>query len=196
MEKLPDTSDNRVKPPQQKIGGNNLDRSKYIYELVNGWILNADNKVSVSCAVSTMVFGVVAFLAENIANMGGSAIHTGLEYGYMFSFFLSMALIAGAIFFYMWAIIPNLKSNKSKEEGEKNYPIYYGDICSLDKDRYRALMIDATDSDFIDELIWETHFNSEICMKKMQRYRCGVMLSIFAIACGILSVVFRFLMYH
>ena len=35
---------------------NALERSKYLYEQVNKWIENSDNKVSVSCGIFTGVF--------------------------------------------------------------------------------------------------------------------------------------------
>ena len=46
-----------------KADDSSLERSKYIYEQVNGWIENADNKVSVSCGIFTGVFSVITFLA-------------------------------------------------------------------------------------------------------------------------------------
>ena len=43
---------------------NVLERSKYLYEQVNKWIENSDNKVSVSCGIFTGVFGVITILSE------------------------------------------------------------------------------------------------------------------------------------
>ena len=48
----------------EKPDDNILERSKYVYEQINGWITNADDKVSVSCGIFAGAFGVISFLAE------------------------------------------------------------------------------------------------------------------------------------
>lgn len=43
-----------------------IERNKFLYQLVNGWIGNADNKVSIFCGVFTVIFGILTFLSDQI----------------------------------------------------------------------------------------------------------------------------------
>ena len=54
--------------------GKRTERNKYVYELVNNWIGNADNKVSVSCGIFSGVFVVISFLRENYIKIPKDAI--------------------------------------------------------------------------------------------------------------------------
>lgn len=88
--------------------GNKTERNKYVYELVNSWIGNADNKVSISCAIFTGVFGVITFLAENYVKVPeGAGINSCWNCIYKIAFVLSLATMVAAIYFYARAIIPN-----------------------------------------------------------------------------------------
>lgn len=172
-----------------------IERSKYVYEQINGWIENADNKVSVSCGIFTGVFGVVAFLAEQYIKVPDNPVINECWHGiYKGSFIISLSVMAIAVFYYALAIIPNLKSSR-KNKSEKKYPIYYGDISSLDLEEYKVLMKNGKERDFNEELIIESWFNSGICTKKMKRYKTGVILSIIAIGLSFLSFISHFLMF-
>ncbi len=165
-----------------------IERSKYVFEQVNGWIENADNKVSVSCGVFTGVFGVITFLAEKLVNVPDNAtIYESWHCVYRISMVLSLLIIACAVYFYAKAIIPNLKSSGNIEATKKKYPVYFGDIHSYNLDDYRILMERGTDRDFINELIQESWYNSGICLKKMKYYRVGVIFSIIAIVLAFVS---------
>ena len=151
-----------------------LERSKYVYEQINSWIENADNKVSVSCGIFTGVFGVVTFLAEQ---------------------YIKILVMASAVLLYALAIIPNLKSS-GKNKSEKEYPVYFGDISTIDYEKYKNLMKNGNEQNFNEELILESWFNSGICTKKMKRYKMGVILSIIAVSFAFLSFICHFLMYR
>ena len=114
-----------------------IERSKYVYEQVNGWIENADNKVSVSCGIFTGAFGVFTFLAERYVKAPDNPVINECWHAiYQWSFILSLLVMAVAVFFYAKAIIPNLKSSGKIKATQKKYPLYYGDIHSL---MYRQL---------------------------------------------------------
>ena len=167
------------------------DRSKYCYDLVNSWIGNNDNKVSVSCAVLTGVFGVISFLSERIAHSESVPIHSYWVQIHTVCFLLSLFVMGISIILFSIAIIPNLCANGES----KKYPIFFGDIALLSYDEYEKKVTKATITDFIDELSHETHLNSKICFRKMRLFRAGMISSLLAIGLAILSFVAHILMY-
>ena len=173
-----------------------IERSKYVFEQVNSWIENADNKVSVSCGVFTGVFGVITFLAEKLVVVPEDPIiNERWQCVYRISMASSLLFIACAVFFYAKAIIPNLKSSGNIEATKKKYPIYFGDIHSYSLNDYQRIMERGTDRDFISELIRESWHNSGVCLIKMKRYRAGVVFSMIAIGLAFVSFVAHCLMY-
>lgn len=173
-----------------------LERSKYVYEQINSWIENADNKVSVSCGIFTGVFGVVTFLAEQYIKIPDNpVINKSWQEIYKWSFVASLLVMASAVLLYALAIIPNLKSS-GKNKSEKEYPVYFGDISTIDYEKYKNLMKNGNEQNFNEELILESWFNSGICTKKMKRYKIGVILSIIAVSFAFLSFICHFLMYR
>lgn len=177
--------------------GKRSERNKYVYELVNNWIENADNKVSVSCGIFSGVFVVISFLRENYIKIPKDAIISSCwNWIYKISFILSFILLIASIYYYVRAIIPNLGSNCNEPE-KKKYPIYYGDIRKIDEQKYLELMMnEGTEDDFNAELIKEIYINSGICLKKMERYKTGVILSFAAIVAAVVSLGAHFLMYR
>lgn len=174
-----------------------LEWRKYVYERINGWIENADNKVSISCGVFTGVFGIVTFLAQTYIKKPaiGAVANEFLRSVYRCCFLVSLVLMGTAIFFFVWAIIPNLeKSGKVREK--KDCPIFYGDISKISLDEYRQLMNKATAEHFCEELITETHQNAKICMNKMERYKAGVKIAFIAIVVAGISFISHFFMYR
>ena len=172
-----------------------LERSKYVNDLVNGWIENADNKVSVSCGMFSVVFGILSFLSDHYLNMTDMpVVNESWHCIYKWSFIVSLLVMAVAVFFYARAITHNLKSSGEKRIPKK-YPIYYGDISSLRLTEYRERIIKGDDNDFNEELIREIHTNSQICTRKMKQYKLGIILSVIAIGFAFISLISRFLMY-
>lgn len=172
-----------------------LERSKYVYDLVNGWIENADNKVSVSCGMFSVVFGIVSFLVEHYSNMTDMPVANEFWHCiYKGSFVISLIVMVVAVLFYARAITPNLKSSGEKKIPKK-YPIFYGDISSLRLTEYRERIINGNDNDFKEELIREIHTNSQICTRKMKQYKFGIILSVIAIGFAFISLISHFLMY-
>ena len=183
---------------QQKVAvkENILESNKYVYEQINGWIENADNKVNTSCAIFTGVFGVITFLAQTYekSNPDGTQINECLRSLYKISLVASLVVLGIALFFYVKAIFPNLDSGGNKSE-KKYFPIFYGDISALSADEYKQLMNTATSKQFRDELVNETHQNAKICMEKMQSYKLGLKWSLFAIVLSAVSFLAHYFMY-
>lgn len=183
--------------PGSDVLDNAMERNKYVYELVNHWIENADNKVSISCGIFVGVFGVITFLAERyIRPPDDAVINCCFRCIYRVGFFCSLACMLAAVFSYARAIIPNLKSSGTQKPTQKTYPIYFGDIQSFELDKYKKLMERGTVKAFNDELATESWHNSKVCMKKMKWYRVGVIFSGFALAFALQSFLAHFLMYR
>lgn len=180
-----------------------IERNKYVYDLVNRWIENADNKVSVSCGLFSGVFGVVIFLSERYIRLSELSVSNQCwELPYKVFLFASIFLMVIALFFYARAIIPSLKNTVNKREHEnanrklKDYPIFYRDIQDMSCDEFRRRMTQGTNAAFNDELIQEIWINSGICMKKIKRYKYAVILSLYAIVLALLSFGAHYMMYY
>ena len=185
--------DSKPKNEVQKV--DMPDRCKYVFDQVNSWIANADNKVSVSCGIFTGVFGVITFLAERIKEpTAAKTISECWQWIYRSSFVLSLILMGLSILHYVLAINPNIKSNEA--EKKKKAPIFYGDIGKLRNCQFKEAMLRASDEDFCDELLNEAHFNSGICTRKMKKYRNGLWLSFAAVGMAVISWAAHFLMYR
>ena len=167
------------------------ERSKYCYDLVNSWISNNDNKVSVSCAVLTVAFGVISYLSGKSVSCDYAPTNSWCVTVHTICFLLSFIVISISIILFSLAIIPNLSSNDKL----KKCPIFFGDIASLPEDEYKKKVIRATTTDFIDELMHETHLNAGICLRKMCLFRTGMVFSFIANGLAILSFVAHIFMY-
>lgn len=180
---------------QEKRDEGKLERNKCIYEQINGWIENADNKVSVSCGIFSGVFGVITFLTERITEQG-TKDECWRTISQLF-FVGSLILMLASILFYVMAINPNLGKSGKKKDGtvkKKQYPVFFGDIAEMSLDDYKRTINQATEADLINELQTETHYNSKICSKKMKRYKIGLWLSFAAILFALGNCAARFLM--
>ena len=179
----------------EKDISNAIERNKYVYDRINSWIENSDSKTGTSCALFTGAFGVLTFLAEKcIATTSANTINESWRIPHRISFILSLACMAIAILFYGLSIIPNLKSI-IKEGDKKKYPLFFGDVQSYTLGEYERTIKECSDISFNKELIVESWINSRICMKKIKRYRRGVIFSLFAIVFAFFCVAARFLMY-
>lgn len=183
-------------PTQETIIDNKTDQSKYVYDMVNGWIENADNKVSISCGVFGIVYGVLSFLAERIT--GETVNRECLKTTSVYCFIASGIVFGVSVFFYVLAINPNLfyKGKQHNKKGQKHYPVFYGDIAGMELDQYIKTVNKADSSCFIDEIQRETHINSCICLRKMKRYRIGLWTSFGAIVLAVISLATRYFMFH
>ena len=176
---------------------NSIERSKYVHEQVNGWIENADSKVSISCGILTGVFGVFTFLTEwYVKDPAQPIINEAWHKVYLLSFILSVVAISLAVLFYVIAVFPNLKTSGKVKPTQKQFPIFFGDINSLNYETYQKLMKNGTDQDFIDELTLEIWHNSAICLNKMRWYKKGLITSSVAIFLAVVSFISQFMMYR
>lgn len=153
------------------------ERAIYVYDLVNYWISNVDGKVGVACALFSLIFGVLTFIAESM--IGKILLAIDFNENWLIPALVDSALILGVLFWVfsvckcISAIIPNLGKSGIPQK-KKKYPIFFGDISEIDLEEYKRLMIEGSTEDYFDEIIDETHFNSKIASAKMKKYRSGV----------------------
>ena len=168
-----------------------MESNKYTLELINGWINNADTKISIACGISSVVLAVIAFGAENV--LGDLAKNKELCGNVMPLFYLALvvAIIAflASLWYYFLALNPSLISSKSEIEKPK-YSIFYKDISRFSNvDMYMECMEAVTDEDFNQELMREIYINSDICTKKMQRFKIGMWCSVISIIAAVVACI-------
>ena len=172
------------------------EQNKYVYDLVNKWIENADNKVNVSCAVVTGVFTAISFLVGNSEKV----VEFYTSWGCLYKIFqvLSLLFMFISIWYFFAAINPNLGSNGAVQNAfpikEKDCLLFYGDIAKLKLEDYKERTNRADEKVFIDELQNEIHYNSRICTSKMKRYKNGLRCSFVAVAFLFLQLVIKLLL--
>lgn len=172
-----------MKETEKNTNPLNVESNKYTLELVNGWINNADTKISIACGISSVVLAVIAFGAENI--LGDLAKNNGLN-GYVMSLFglafaVACVTFLASLWYYFLALNPSLISSKSEIEKPK-YSIFYKDISRFaNVDAYMECTKDVTEEEFNQELMREIYINSDICTKKMQRFKSGMWCSVISI---------------
>ena len=98
---------------QEREECSKLERCKFVYEQVNSWIGNADNKVSVSCGIFSGVFGVITFLSERITVQ--KTVNECWRAIYHWTFGISLVLMFFSILYYVLAINPNLGKSGEKK---------------------------------------------------------------------------------
>ena len=168
---------------------NRISNQKYCYDLVNSWINNADSKITVATSVSVGLFSVITYLSDRIQisyYSNPSFVYVIMMCSYRIFPIIGFVLLLISILFYSRALSPNLKSND--EDHNKCYPLFFGDISSEDLDKYKRKMHYSNDSDFLEELIYETHFNSRLCSKKMKSFKLGFIFSILSVVLAILTL--------
>ncbi|MCR5629593.1 Pycsar system effector family protein [Eubacterium sp.] len=175
---------------------NKMEICKYVFDHVNRWIENADNKVSSACAIFTVVFTVITYLAQIYIKEppAKAQVDDTIKKIYIFAFGLSLVVMFISLVFFLKAIIPNLKSS-GKNETKKVFPIYFGDICKIEVEDFQRMIDKVSERQVLEEIITEIHFNSGICMKKMKNYRIAVIFAFGAIILAFVSFGARFFMY-
>lgn len=170
---------------------NQIDNNKYTLDSVNSWIGNVDQKINISCGISSLVVATIGIGAGNIlikmaegANLNNSIMvyFYGVLVIFLFTFLTSL-------WFYFWALNPTLTSGKSKIEKAK-YSIFYKDISNFaNVDDYMESVEKATEEDFNKELLREVYINSGICTRKMNRFKIGMWLSVVAVFSAVLACI-------
>lgn len=167
---------------------------KYSHDLVSYWISNADNKLSTLCGLFTIVFSLATFISEKTT--GSLFLNTNISKYRIVVITTNSILLVGlvlsftAICYCLLSIIPNIGKNEGSQKKRK-YPIFYGEISEITNEEYKSMIESATDSDFYDELVNETHYNSIIAKKKMTRLKNGIKKYLVAMLIFIIGTILK-----
>lgn len=187
--------------PEEKHDSGLLERSKYSLELINTWITSADSKISTSCGIVSVVVAVLVFVTENILskiNTTNGAIEPWktrfiiAAVGAVITFILSL-------FFHLLALSPKFFTGKNTGDQSKNKKcnIFYEDIKDYkDAEDYISAARKMTENQFVDDVLRETYYNSEICSTKMHIFKIGLWTAFVSIILILICALCYFLMYH
>lgn len=177
-----------------------LERSKYSLDLINGWIVSADSKISTSCGIVSVAVAALIFVAENalskIDTTRGAIepwktcfIVTGL--GVVSTFVMSLL-------FHFLALSPRFLTGKnSGDQSKKKCNIFYEDIKDYkDAEEYINAVRNMSEGKFVDDVLRESYYNSKICSKKMHRFKIGLWMAFASIVLILICSLCYFLMYH
>mgnify|MGYP006994669763 FL=1 len=180
----------KLKQLSKEDADNLLERSKYSLELVNTWINNADTKVGISCAIMTFIFGIIAFVAENLLF---EKTFEGEPNGTLMVCFKASMAVAVILFilfllFHFLAIKPRLFLEKPKKEEKATFSIFYAKISKCkNANEFMMLAKNADKVAFIDEILKEIFINSKICTTKMTYFKIGLWSAIVGLFFAILT---------
>ena len=187
---------NNVKNLNSNCNSNNtkdsIERNKYVLDLVNMWINNADNKISLAFAILSAIFAIIVFLTENWLS---KIEHRNTNNGLMICFYIIAGLSALffliSVIFYLLCIIPRFTSDNKKIN---NYSIFYGEIKDFKSSNdYVKCCKKATDENYNEEIMREIYYNSRICYKKMRRFKFAVILSAVSIVLAVPAALLYYL---
>lgn len=183
-----------MKETKENIEQNNtfnndrLNHYKYCLDLVNSWITNADNKISIACGLFSIIFAILTFVLERILNYINFTNKPDCCVMLLFNLNVTLVLTSFiiAIVFYFLALNPSLFSKNQIGKTEK-YCMFYGDISLLSIDEFCQCSNEATAKDYEKEILYETHINSNICTKKMRNFKKGMIFSFITVALVLLG---------
>lgn len=173
------------KPGEDCKVDSEIESKKYAFDLVNQWINNADNKISIAFALISVIFtGFGAFFSLSLKDYDWKNI-SGLMVSILV--FISLGIIAFIISLicYGIALFPNLIG---KQENEKKFNLlFYGDVSRYKKDeieKYRSNFKGYDKKRLLKDVEDEIFYNSRVCHKKMILFRAGL------ISTGALTILF------
>lgn len=145
---------------------NKFENFKYIFDNVNSWINNVDNKISILMAFLVAIIGYVFSINKNV-NMNN--IQT------IIMIILTSLLMCGCILC-VFALKGRIKS-------KINYisTIFFGSISKMDRKEYYDCLSNMNEKQFVNDVKNQIYINSCICSKKFKLYN-------FALDCLIISI--------
>ena len=178
-----------------------FERSNYILDLINGWIVAADSKISTSGGIISVVVAVFVFVAENVlskVNTAKGAIEPWKTFfimtavGTLISFLVSL-------YYHFRALSPNFFTGKSNgEKGKKKKcNIFYENIKDYNNtEEYISAIKNMSEDQFVNDILSEVYCNSDICSQKMHNFQIGLWFAFLTIVLILLCSLCYFQMYH
>lgn len=162
-----------------------FEKSKYGLDLVNGWISSADSKIGTFGAVYAVVVAVFVYIADKFFATVDctNVINPILLQWSKYSAIAAIVSVLITIFFCLWSLSPSFTSVFSKKQCTVNqFSLFYDDVAKVSSvGEYVKLAKEVSDEQFTEEIMKETYYNSEICSKKMHRFKKGVIAAVSSI---------------
>lgn len=136
---------------------NNLNR-------VHEWIRAADTKVGILLALEGIV--ITLLLSDAFTNSAKS-----LHFNCWTTIFIiaSIVLLFVSAYKAILAIIPRLKRGK-----KKGSLLYFGNVADMELKAYEKAMKEMNESEYIEELLEQTHISSKIAASKHRHFRDSI----------------------
>ena len=156
-------------------------------ETINFWINNSDTKASITLGLIGVVFTII-FSDNSFINLTIQLLQkviVELDFSdILFLLFLSLSFyfIIYGIYKICKVLIPKLKINGLISKSLT----YYGYISTLTKDDYKNMIKNANNEDIFDDLLNQIYINSNICNKKFNNYKDGLLIFIIGLLLNIL----------
>ena len=163
-----------------------IERNKYVLDLVNSWISNADNKIEMAFAILSAILALGVFVTEDLlSGIKTTTVNTCLMCWFHLLVIVSGLLFLASVWFYIQCIIPRFTKDNLMN---KRYSIFYDEIKNYKSYKeYIDVCKNANDEMFNEEIVKEIYFNSCICSKKMRNFRRGIILSGLSIASSVVT---------
>ena len=160
-----------------------IEHNKYTLDLVNSWIVAADNKISIAFAIFSVIFGVFNWLS--LKDIGG--LYTNNRIAFIVTVaILGASTVCFAVSMIIFASI--LRPNHFSSQKKKEYSIFYEEIATFDDAiSYQKVCEQATEEYFSKELVHEIFYNSQVCSRKMRLFKRALTFSIVSLALGLVA---------
>ncbi len=148
----------------------NISNYEFIFNNINGWINNIDNKISILLAFLAVALGFIV-CNDNFFNY-----LTNINLLFKYGVYFIIILLSISCFLCILALLGRIKAKvnyKSK--------IYFGSISNMDRKDYFDELEIYSIQDYIEDLKNQIFINSCICDKKVRLYNYALKMSLGAV---------------
>lgn len=168
----------------------------YRLDCTNHFISLADTKNSIGLAATTSVVSILT--SQGLGNLIEFTKTKTTNWVSIVSFVIfgiTILFLIISILFYAKSLIPQNDSTDTQKVKISSRTIqlntfYYRHIGSLQKKVFIDEALYQSEEESIKEILEEVHFNSNICTKKMNKFKYGFIFSLMSILFSVLFMVF------
>ena len=167
----------------------------YRFDCVNHFISLADTKNSIGLAATTSIVSIIS--SKGLENLIEFTKKKSANCASILSFVvlgLTIVFLIISILFYAKSLIPQNDSTDTQKEKLSSRTIklntfYYRHIGTLQKNVFINEAFSQSEKESIREILEEVYFNSNICTKKMNKFKYGLIFSLVSIMLSLLFMV-------
>jgi hypothetical protein len=166
---------------------NEPDLLKETLERINGWIENADTKISILLGVEIIAFGWVLDRSDEIRRFFST-----LEYGKDDYLIILIGWFVLAVAASLWNGYRGLRPKLDLPPKMPPSPFFYGTIAEFELEAYRGKLMELDEKQAFDEMVNQIWVNSKIARAKFEAARASI--DAFFLAILPLAIVFIWMM--